>query len=115
MEPIRIDADMDGIRIDSFLAQRLPGLSRSGVQRLIDGGFIILGGKPVRKNHKVVRGEIFNVTLPEPVKPEAQAQEIPLDIVYEDDDLIVVNKPRGMVVRRQPVRYRRRAAARNRP
>ncbi|NLA86219.1 MAG: RluA family pseudouridine synthase [Clostridiales bacterium] len=100
MEPIRIDADMDGIRIDSFLAQRLPGLSRSGAQRLIERGLVVLGGNPVRKNYRVVKGEIFDVTLPEPVRLEAQ--EIPLDIAYEDDDLIVVNKHRGMVVHPSP-------------
>lgn len=102
MEPIRLDAETDGIRIDMFLAGRLTGLSRSGVQRLIERGLVVLDGRPVRKNHKITKGESYYVTLPEPVIPETQAQEIPLYIVYEDIDVIVVNKPRGMVVHPSP-------------
>ncbi|NLT13847.1 MAG: RluA family pseudouridine synthase [Clostridiales bacterium] len=102
MEPIRLEAETDGIRIDLFLADRLSGLSRSGVQRLIERGLVVLDGRPVRKNHRLTKGETYYVTLPEPVIPETQAQEIPLDVVYEDADVIVVNKPRGMVVHPSP-------------
>lgn len=99
---IRLEADTDGIRIDVFLAERLPDLSRSGVQKLIERGLVVLGGVPVRKNHKVAKGEAFDVTLPEPAPIQTQAQDIPLDIVYEDDDVIVINKQRGMVVHPSP-------------
>jgi len=99
----RIEAAGSGERIDVFLAGALGGeYSRSAVQRLIEEGRVLLHGKPVRKNHKVSAGEVFNVTLPEPEKTELVAQEIPLDVVYEDQDLIVVNKPRGMVVHPAP-------------
>ncbi len=100
--PIKIEADMDDIRIDVFLAERLPEISRSGAQKLIERGFVVRGGVPVRKNHKTVKGEVFEVTLPEPVRIAAQAQDIPLDVVYEDSDVIAVNKPRGMVVHPSP-------------
>jgi 23S rRNA pseudouridine1911/1915/1917 synthase len=102
VEPIRLEADTEGIRMDTFLAERLPDMSRSSVQKLLERGLITLNGKPVRKNHRITRGEFFDVTLPEPVRTETQAQEIPLDIVYEDGDVIVVNKPRGMVVHPSP-------------
>ena len=102
VKSVRIEAETDGIRIDMFLANRMTGLSRSGVQRLIERGLVILDGKPVRKNHKITKGEAYYVTLPEPVTPETKVQEIPLDVVYEDIDVIVVNKPRGMVVHPSP-------------
>lgn len=100
--PTRVEANTDGVRIDVFLAEKLPDLSRSGAQKLLDRGLVVLNGKPVRKNHKVSSGEVFEVTLPEPVKTETQAQNIPLNIIYEDSDVIVVNKPRGMVVHPSP-------------
>lgn len=102
MEPIRLEADTDGIRIDVFIAKKLPDISRSGVQRLLERDLVTLAGRPVRKNHKAAKGEVFDITLPEPVMAAAQAQEIPLDIVYEDGDVVVVNKPRGMVVHPSP-------------
>jgi 23S rRNA pseudouridine1911/1915/1917 synthase len=91
-----------GIRIDVFIAQNMPQLTRSAVQKLIEQGHVTLAGKPVRKNHKVSAGERFEVDIPDPVKTAAAAQEIPLDVVYEDGDVIVVNKPRGMVVHPAP-------------
>jgi 23S rRNA pseudouridine1911/1915/1917 synthase len=102
VERIKLEADMDGARVDVFLAEKLPGLSRSGAQKLLERGLVEKNGGPVRKNHKVSTGEVFDVTLPEPVQTETQAQDIPLDIVYEDTDVIVVNKPRGMVVHPSP-------------
>ncbi len=102
MASIRLDGDTDGIRIDVLLAERLPEISRSGIQKLMERGFVTLNGTPVRKNHKVSKDEIFEVTLPEPVPIKTQAQDIPLDVVYEDEDVIIVNKPRGMVVHPSP-------------
>lgn len=101
MATIGIEADEDG-RIDVFLARKLPDLSRSAVQKLLEGDLVRLGGKPVRKNHRVTPGEMFEVTVPEPVATKAEPQEISMDVVYEDGDVIVVNKPRGMVVHPAP-------------
>ncbi|NLM84462.1 MAG: RluA family pseudouridine synthase [Clostridiales bacterium] len=99
----KIEAAETGARIDVFLAGALGGeYSRSAVQRLIEEGRVLLDGRPVRKNHRVTAGEVFDVTLPEPVRLEIAAQEIALDVVYEDGDVIVVNKPRGMVVHPAP-------------
>lgn len=97
-----ITAEMSGVRIDVFLAEKLPEVSRSGAQKLIDAGLVTLGGKPVRKNHRTEPGQVFTVTLPEPEPANALPEDIPLDIVYEDDDVVVVNKPRGMVVHPAP-------------
>lgn len=102
MSAINLEALESGVRIDVFLAERLSDTSRSGVQKLLEQGHVTLRGKPVRKNHKITTGEIFEVTLPTPVSMEMLAQEIPLDVVFEDSDVIVVNKPRGMVVHPAP-------------
>ena len=73
-------------------------MSRSSLQKLIQNNFILINSKPVLKNTRVKEKDILTVHFPEPVKDEALPEEIPLDIVYEDDDLLVVNKPKGMVV-----------------
>ena len=98
----RIKCEAGGARLDAFLAEQLPDITRSAAVRLIDGGGVTLGGKPVRKNHKVSQGEIFEVTVSEPAETEAAPENIPLDIVFEDGDVIVANKPRGMVVHPAP-------------
>ncbi|MDR3277827.1 MAG: RluA family pseudouridine synthase [Oscillospiraceae bacterium] len=91
-----------GARIDVFLSSALPELSRSAAQRLLAGGFVTRGGKPVAKSHRVSAGEAFDVVLPEPEDTALTPQAIPLEIVYEDGDVVVVNKPRGMVVHPAP-------------
>ena len=85
-----------------FLASNLSGVSRSAAQRLIETGNVTLGGLPVRKNHRTSPGEIYTVTQEEPEESVVARQDIPLEIVYEDSDVIVVNKPRGMVVHPAP-------------
>ena len=87
----------NGKRIDVFLSEKLE-VSRSGAAKLAENGNVELNGKVVAKNLKIKTGMIFEVTLPEPVPSEAVPQDIPLDILYEDDDLLVVNKEKGMVV-----------------
>jgi len=99
---VKIEAPESGLRIDAFLASELQSMSRSGVQKLLENGFVTLNGKNVKKNHRTVSGQVFFVELPEPETVEVEAQNIPLDIVYEDDDIIVVNKARGMVVHPAP-------------
>jgi len=91
-----------GARLDSFLAETVDGLSRSAAAAHIEAGAALVEGRAVRKNHRLLGGEAIALTLPDPVEADAVAQDIPLDIVYEDDLLLVVNKPRGMVVHPAP-------------
>ena len=91
-------ADAAGQRLDAFLANALPDMSRSAVQKLLENGCVMLNGKPGKKNDRVNEGDEIQVTLPEPKKLDVEAKDIPLDIVYEDDDVLVINKPKGLVV-----------------
>lgn len=102
METITFTAEKTGERIDALLPHIVPNLSRSAAQGLIEAGCVVLGGRPVRKNHRVTAGETFSITLPEAGETELTPQDIPLDIVFEDEDVIVINKPRGMVVHPAP-------------
>ena len=101
-EPYIIYAEESGDRIDALLARAVEDLSRSAAQRLLEEGLVRLDGRPVRKNHKCAAGERFTVLLPSAQDIPLVAQDIPLDVVYEDGDVIVVNKPRGMVVHPAP-------------
>ncbi len=98
MEKILLVSEEDGVRLDSFVSSNADGISRSYAATLADEGRILSSGKKLKKNYKVSLGEQIEVNLPEPESLEVEPQNIPLDIVYEDDDLIVVNKPQGMVV-----------------
>lgn len=91
-----------GARIDSFLAAHLDGVTRSAAQRLLEGGFVVCDSKTLAKNYRLRGDETLCVTLPEVKETEVTAQDIPLDVVYEDEDVIVVNKPVGMVVHPAP-------------
>ena len=102
METLEFTVETAGERIDALLPRISEGLTRSAAQKLLDGGAVLVNGRPVRKNHKVSAGDRIRVTLPDPEPYELTAQDIPLDVVYEDDDVIVVNKPRGMVVHPAP-------------
>ncbi|MBQ6856158.1 MAG: RNA pseudouridine synthase, partial [Lachnospiraceae bacterium] len=87
-----------GMRVDKIISSALPDLSRSAVQNLISGGNVFCNGKEVQKSTKLPVGAVLKVEIP-PARPlDVQPENIPLDIVYEDDDLLVVNKPKGMVV-----------------
>ena len=91
-------ADISGERLDAFLARVAEGLTRSAAQRLIEEGCVVRNGRPGKKNDKLNTGDEVSVTLPE-VKPvDIAPKDIPLDIVYEDDDVLVINKPKGLVV-----------------
>lgn len=92
----------DSGRLDAWLAGQCPTLSRSALQNLIEQGLVTCGGAPVNKKDKVAPGKVYAIDLPDPQPIEARPQNIPLDIVYEDDDLLVVNKPKGMVVHPAP-------------
>jgi 23S rRNA pseudouridine1911/1915/1917 synthase len=91
-----------GLRLDAFLARELPGQSRSRLQQLLESGCVLVDGKPGRKNQKVRAGETCLVELPEPVPTDVLPEDIPLDILYEDGELLVINKPKGMVVHPAP-------------
>ena len=91
-------ADTAGERLDAFLARAVEGLTRSAAQRLIEEGCVKLGGKPGKKNDKLKIGDTIAYTIPEPKEVDIVATEMQLDIVYEDDDLLVINKPKGLVV-----------------
>ena len=91
-------ADVAGERLDAFLARSVEGLTRSAAQRLLDEGCVLVNGKPGKKNCKLNIGDEICVDIPEPKPVDIQPKEIPLEIVYEDDDVLVINKPKGLVV-----------------
>ena len=97
-EVVTVAAGPAGERVDVLLSRTMENLTRSAAARLLEEGAVSLNGAPVRKNYKTAAGDVFLVTLPEPEPVEAVPQDIPLDIAYEDGDVIVVNKPVGMVV-----------------
>ena len=97
-EPYIIYAEESGDRIDALLARHLEDFSRSAVQRLIEEGRVTRAGLPLKKNARAEAGDCFVIRLPELQEIPLLPQEIPLDVVYEDGDLLVVNKPKGMVV-----------------
>ncbi len=90
--------ESSGSRLDRYLAQHLPDLSRVAIQRLIEDGFVLVNDKPRKASYRVQSGEEIRVRVPPPEPTTLRAENIPLDILYEDDDLIVINKPAGMVV-----------------
>lgn len=95
----------EGIRLDKVLAERLPDLTRTAIQRLLEEELVLINGKPAAKNRKGRAGDSVAVRIPDPEPLCLQAENVPLDIVYEDDDLLVVNKPQGMVVHPAPGNY----------
>lgn len=100
MEKYSFTADCGsvGVRLDKFLAGNVPDITRSALVNLIANGNVLVNNAGIAKNYKLRQNDIVTVTVPDPVEYEAKAENIPLDIVYEDEDLLVVNKPKGMVV-----------------
>lgn len=101
---LRLEVEEAGVgeRLDVHVAERVPELSRSRVVQLISAGRIRLNGEPARKSARLEPGDVVDVEVPDPVSSEIVAEDIPLDIVFEDRDLLVVNKPSGMVVHPAP-------------
>ncbi len=97
MEKIEALTEDIGLRLDVFVSEKL-NMTRSAVQKLLDDGFITVNGDVLTKNYKIRQNDEVRVSLPEPRVVNAEPQNIPLDIIYEDRDIIVVNKPQGMVV-----------------
>ena len=101
---LNVDPSASGARLDSFVAE-LADMSRNAAAKLISEGAVTVDGAPRDKKYQVKPGQTVAVTLPEPKEYEAEAENIPLNIVYEDSDIIVINKPSGMVVHPAPGNY----------
>ncbi|MCD7827871.1 MAG: RluA family pseudouridine synthase [Clostridiales bacterium] len=99
-----VSAENEGARLDKTLSDA-GSISRTAAQRLIDGGNVFVNSKTALKSVKLKQGDIVSADLPEPVEIDIKTEDIPLDIVYEDNDLLVVNKPKGMVVHPAPGNY----------
>ena len=98
-------SDVKGVRIDKFLSDAMPDLSRSYIQKLITDHLVDVDGRQIKSNYKVCVDDTISVTIPEPEEPDILPEDIPLDILYEDDDILIVNKPKGMVVHPAPGHY----------
>ena len=103
MENIKIISNESGIRIDKFIT--IDGISRAMIQNLIEENKITVNGKNIKSNYKIKENDIIDITLDDPKEADILAEDIPLDIVYEDDCMLVVNKPQGMVVHPAPGNY----------
>lgn len=93
-----VSEEQVGVRTDKLIADVLEDITRSAVQRIIDDGGVVVNGKAVNKNYKCRLNDNVEVIIPDAKPLQAEAQNIPIEIIYEDDDLLVVNKPKGMVV-----------------
>ena len=92
------DDEQKNVRIDKFLSEQLPDQSRSYLQKLLKEGNVTVNEKPVKANYKVQLSDTVRLELPEPENPDILPEDIPLDILYEDEDVLIINKPKGMVV-----------------
>ena len=97
--------ETSGIRIDKYLAEEMPELSRSHIQKRIKEKMDCVNGKPVKSGYRLCFDDSIEVSIPEVKEPEIEAENIPLDVLYEDEDIIIVNKPKGMVVHPAPGHY----------
>lgn len=95
---MRLTADQNGERLDAFLSRQGDNLSRSAAQKLIEAGAVRLNGKVPKKNDRLNLGDTVEYTIPEPKEVDIAPKDIPLEIVYEDEDVAVINKPKGLVV-----------------
>ena len=99
---MKLTSDQSGLRLDVFLSQQEENLSRNAAQKLLEDGCVTCGGRAVKKNDKTVAGAVYELTLPELKTPAIEAEPLVLDVVYEDGDVLVINKPKGMVVHPAP-------------
>ncbi len=97
--------DNNGVRIDKVLSEEFPDISRSFIQKLIKDEKITVNGKTIKSNYKTAASDMINIEIPDAVETDILPENIPLDIVYEDEDIIVINKPKGMVVHPAPGHY----------
>ncbi|HLA69785.1 MAG TPA: RluA family pseudouridine synthase [Bacteroidota bacterium] len=92
-----VPAKQSKVRLDVYLTHQVQNATRNKVQQAIHDGLVLVNGSPVKPSHLISPGEVIDITLPKPPPSEAVAEDIPLDIIYEDDELLIVNKPAGMV------------------
>ena len=102
---LSVEAENTGRRLDQFIAEELDAMSRNAVQKLIEQAHVLVNQKPAKANYKLRQGDLISVFVPEPENMAIEPEPIPLDIAYEDTELIVINKPRGMVVHPAPGHY----------
>ncbi len=100
-----VDESMDHIRIDKYLNELLPDQSRSYLQKLLKDGHILVNNSIIKPNYKVKADDRIQIDIPEPIEANIEAENIPLDIIYEDNDVLIVNKPKEMVVHPAPGNY----------
>lgn len=100
-----INEESKGIRIDKFITDIMEGKSRSYIQGMVEEGYVLVNNKKVKSNYKLKLNDVIKTTIKEPVELEVKKENIPIDILYEDSDVIVVNKPKGMVVHPAPGNY----------
>ncbi|MGN0322703.1 MAG: RluA family pseudouridine synthase [Oliverpabstia sp.] len=93
-----VDNEFENIRIDRFLAEMMREQSRSYIQKLIKEGLVTVNNHSIKSNYKVQSDDLIQITVPEPEEPDILPENIPLDILYEDQDILIINKPKGMVV-----------------
>lgn len=105
MEEYELTADESGERIDKFLSRNYENLSRSYIQKLLKDGNIIVNKLAVKANYKIASGDVIHIRIPESEPLDILPEDIPLDILYEDSDILIVNKPKGMVVHPSPGHY----------
>lgn len=100
---LQVDPDSAGTRLDSFLALKIPDMTRNHAQKLLDQGNVLYNDVPVNKGGtKLKQNDIITVSIPEPESVDIKAENISLEIIYEDDDILIINKPKGMVVHPAP-------------
>ena len=97
-EEIIVQENSSNKRLDSFIAEKIENLSRTGIQKLIEDGKVLVNGKKAKASYKPVEGDKILVTIEQKPQLDLKAQKIPVPVIYEDNDIIVVNKPKGMVV-----------------
>lgn len=98
LQRLTVSPEEAGVRIDKYLTEQLPDITRSYLQKLLKDGSVQMNGKPVKASTKTAVGAVIELTIPEPEEPEILPEDIPFDILYEDSDVILINKPKDMVV-----------------
>ncbi len=102
---LTVPEEASGLRLDKWLTSQIEDLTRTAVQNLVESGGVLVNGKTVAKNYKQKAGDVVEINIPKPVELNTESENIPLDIIYEDSSLLVVNKPKGMVVHPAPGNY----------
>lgn len=98
MEEYKISKDEENIRIDKLISEVKNDLSRASIQRMIDNGNILVNNKKVKVSYKLAEGDLITIEEEEPIEVDLIPQNIPIDIIYEDNDMLIINKEKGMVV-----------------